>query len=222
VLLVDVGARGGIHPRWREVVDDTLAFDADAGVDTGHPPRAVADLRGVREFHLLRARPCSSLYRPNRSYLAGFPGALDRFAIDATRTVETTTLDDLVPDGVDVVLKLDVEGGERAVLRGAPRTLQRVALIETEVWFAPVYAGGALFPDLHRDLTDAGFSLVTLRRCWWKDLTGVPHLTTGDAIYVRPAHQAVSRLLSAYRRPTATGFQRLLESEADAVTDPGW
>jgi hypothetical protein len=222
VLLVDIGARGGVHPRWKHVVDDWIAIDGDPEVDTGRAPLVIADARDARPFHLIRARPCSSLHRPNPSYLAEFPGALDRFAIEETRTVDTATLDDIAPAGVDLVLKLDVEGAERAILKGAERTLPRVALIETEVWFAPVYIGGALFHDLHQDLTAAGFSLVTLRRCWWKDTMGVPHLTTGDALYVRPEHPAAPQLLSAYRSPSGSGFQKLLDSEADAATDSGW
>lgn len=235
MLLIDVGARGGVHPRWRNIVERCLAVDADADVDTGQPPLALADREGEREFYLLHARPCSSLCRPNTEHLARFPGALQRFAIDETRTVRTTTLDDIAPRERDIALKLDVEGAERAVLAGAGRTLPRVVLVETEVWFAPVYCGGALFHELHADLVRAGFSLVTLRRCWWRDHGGVPHLTTGDALYVRAEHRAVPALLEAYRTPRSLvqsalsaaaradggGLQRLLDG-ADAAMDDGW
>jgi hypothetical protein len=236
VLLIDVGMRGGFHPRWKDVVDDQIGFDADADVVTGRPAVAIADAAGVRPFYLLHARPCSSILRPNHDHLMRFPGAVERFAVEETRAIETTTLDDVAPVDTDIILKLDVEGAERAIIAGAARMLARTVLIETEVWLAPVYCGGALFHDLHADLTAKGFSLVTLRRCWWRDHGGVPHLITGDAVYVRASHREVPRLLAAYRTRRSRirsvinaatgcdrhGAQRLLDGAEDAHADVDW
>jgi len=55
-----------------------------------------------------------------------------------------------------ILLKLDVQGLEDRVLRGAVRTLPAVDVCITEVNFAQIYEGQAAFVDLVNLLSDAG------------------------------------------------------------------
>ncbi|KZY34117.1 methyltransferase FkbM [Roseovarius sp. HI0049] len=48
---------------------------------------------------------------------------------DKTETVETRRIDDLVPEGVPALIKLDVEGAEVAALEGASRAIRDGAVI---------------------------------------------------------------------------------------------
>jgi FkbM family methyltransferase len=56
-----------------------------------------------------------------------------------------------------VLMKLDVQGYEANVLRGAERVLQQVEYLVTEVSFAELYAGQLLFDEIHALLARQGF-----------------------------------------------------------------
>ena len=59
-----------------------------------------------------------------------------------------------------VLLKLDVQGLELAVLAGAPGTMRRVDALLLEVAFDRSYDGQPLFPEVQRTLDDAGWTRV--------------------------------------------------------------
>lgn len=54
-------------------------------------------------------------------------------------------------------IKLDTQGSELDILRGASRALSSCTLIEIEVEFNPIYEGQNLFCDVDRFLRDRGF-----------------------------------------------------------------
>ena len=58
------------------------------------------------------------------------------------------------------LLKVDVQGGELSVLRGATNTLRRTRLVWTEICFRKIYEGSALFGDIHAFMSNAGFILL--------------------------------------------------------------
>lgn len=78
--------------------------------------------------------------------------------------VPVDTLDNALENALDagspgaVLLKLDVQGFELEVLRGATRTLPAIdhVLVETSVG-GTLYEGEATFDDVYRLLTDSGF-----------------------------------------------------------------
>jgi FkbM family methyltransferase len=63
-----------------------------------------------------------------------------------------------------VHLKIDVQGYEREVLRGAAQTLAEVSTIECEMSLAPLYTGQALLPEVVRLLDEQGFRWVWMER----------------------------------------------------------
>jgi FkbM family methyltransferase len=145
-------------------------------------PRAVSDLPGTISFYRARASVFSSLHRPQPALheLYALPGSPT--TLIETTTVETVTLDDLVGDRAVSVLKLDVQGGELAVLRSGRRVLENTAAVLVEVLFLPHYEGDATFPDLHNTMTEIGFSLIDLSAPFRLD--GGPALWA-DACYAR-------------------------------------
>jgi hypothetical protein len=76
-----------------------------------------------------------------------------------------TTLDAWSDDaGISAidVLKLDTQGSELGVLRGARRRLRTARALEVEVEFNPIYQGQPLFGDVDRFLRRRGFLLWRL------------------------------------------------------------
>jgi FkbM family methyltransferase len=82
----------------------------------------------------------------------------------AQETVRVSRLDALdLPAGGRLMLKLDVQGAERAVLAGARTTLERVRMVECELSLVELYDGQALMAELVDLLGSIGFALWGLR-----------------------------------------------------------
>ncbi len=93
-------------------------------------------------------------------------------------------LDDLVAEGKvspPDLLKLDVQGYELGVLKGATECLRHARAVLTEVSFREFYKGQCRFEDLTEHLTAQGFRLHALGH---GTLLGRP-LVQADALYLR-------------------------------------
>ncbi|GAB2479108.1 class I SAM-dependent methyltransferase [Jatrophihabitans fulvus] len=89
--------------------------------------------------------------------------AAPQTAYVATEEVEATTVDALVEKhGIDLartLLKVDVQGFERAVLAGATATLPHVAGVRSELSLVPLYDGQALMDEVVSLLGGHGLDL---------------------------------------------------------------
>jgi FkbM family methyltransferase len=94
----------------------------------------------------------------------------------AEEVVDVQPLDVLVGEAVEAhqapYLKVDTQGFEHEVLRGAPKILERVVGVELELSLVPLYEGQTLMADLVRQMTDAGFRLASLEKGFWDPITG--------------------------------------------------
>jgi FkbM family methyltransferase len=61
-----------------------------------------------------------------------------------------------------VLFKMDVQGYEREVLRGATHALGRVALVECELSLCTLYSGQPLLPEMAGYMQELGFQMVAL------------------------------------------------------------
>lgn len=79
------------------------------------------------------------------------------------QTINVETLDDLEPEIVPpagrLLLKVDTQGYEMEVLKGATRLLRRVAAVQLELSLTPLYEGGPTFVDMVAFMATAGFEL---------------------------------------------------------------
>ena len=88
-------------------------------------------------------------------------------------------------------MKIDVQGGEMKVLRGATDLLLKASIIMTEVEFAPIYKNQPLFSDIDAFLREHGFFLLDLyneshvpyKASLFGDLKS--RLMWADAVYVK-------------------------------------
>jgi FkbM family methyltransferase len=102
-----------------------------------------------------------SLYEPNVKFLSRFSNLMDVMKPIATERVQTQRLDDVVDlDDLDF-LKMDVQGAELSVLKGAPRLAKSTLLIQSEVSFVPLYLSQPLFADVDTYLRNLGFQFHT-------------------------------------------------------------
>jgi FkbM family methyltransferase len=119
-------------------------------------PFAAAERSGDASLHISRKSDSSSLLSIMNSYTAAFPGTDEV----GTAIVETRPLDQLL-NGLEmtppVLLKIDVQGTELSVLRGASRTLARVDAVLVECSFAELYRGQALAGDVVAHLNEQFF-----------------------------------------------------------------
>lgn len=133
---------------------------------------------GGPSTHSLLPRPASGAqYHPERAALRG------------EEEVATTTLHAFCAErGIETidVLKIDVEGAELRVLRGAKDLLARkaVSLLLLETMFVEHYAGQALYHELAGFLHDHGYSLFDLYDLRRSAQNG--QLRWGNALFVSP------------------------------------
>lgn len=120
---------------------------------------ALGDEEGEVEMHRHDA------HTPSSSLLPSTARTHELYPQTVTQTlakVRLTTLDHalekhLVNMPRDILLKLDVQGFEDRVLRGAAAVLKECSACILEVNLEPLYEGQADFFELARLLTDAGF-----------------------------------------------------------------
>lgn len=130
-------------PRWRPV----RLFDL-----------ALSDLTGIAAFHVSRADDSSSLLPISDAQVSTFPGTEEvaELAVRTARLDELLTPDDLV---APVLLKIDAQGGELGVLKGAAGLLQHVTTVLVECSFTELYEGQPTAEDVVRFVGVQGFRL---------------------------------------------------------------
>jgi FkbM family methyltransferase len=204
LVLVDVGARGGLPPHWQAVdrFIKVIGFEPDQrSFDSLGQRQNVTYLKvglsaekGTIPLFLTRDAGDSSVFRPNQALLAKFPRA-ERFDVVGTTTMAVDTLDNQLRehaiDDVDFI-KIDTQGSELAILSGAPRTLAAaVCGLELEVEFCPIYEEQPLFADVDRHVSALGFRLFDLKPTYWKREAGRTaggekgQMVFADALYLR-------------------------------------
>lgn len=158
-------------------------------------PNCVGD-GAPRHFHRTEWGPTSSLYRPNFEGLDDFADLHDLYTVAESVPVETARLDDLIHERIDLI-KLDVQGAELDVLRGAERLLGDVLVIHTEVEFFPMYESQPLFDDLFRFLLDREFEMFDFSRLIRYSYRGQrdrqERLLWGEVVFI-PSRSRIGRL----------------------------
>lgn len=98
-----------------------------------------------------------SLYRPNKPVLSAFANLEHYVQLQKTHAVQTTRLDDIAEITDVDFIKIDVQGAELNVFKGARRALEQTVIIQTEVEFVELYENQPLFADVDQFLRAQGF-----------------------------------------------------------------
>jgi FkbM family methyltransferase len=178
-VIVDVGAARGESGRWalhafpnarihsiEPIATEFAELEkAAARHDHWHAHRfALGGTSGRRDLIVCEnIKQASSFFAPTITSSRTWPE--HDFATRRTEAVEVRTLWEFARDnGLDMIdiLKLDVQGAELEVLRGAGDLLARIRYIIAEVAFQPMYEGGCLFPEVMAFLHERGKFLRAL------------------------------------------------------------
>ena len=138
---------------------------------------------GEATLHIAANSSSSSLLEMAPRHVASAPES--RYV--GEERVELRTLDslrgELLADGERVYLKVDVQGAELDVLRGAERTLAQTELVEAELSLVPLYEGAPSFDQVIRHLAEREFDVVAL-----------------DPVFVDPTDQQLLQVDALFRR----------------------
>ncbi len=108
-------------------------------------------------------------------------------AIFRTETVSVRRLDEALPPMMhgakNLFLKIDTQGFEDHVLKGATGILQKVVLLELELSLVPLYAGQTLLPEMMNLVASLGFTPINLDRGFADNIRG--KLLQLDGLFVR-------------------------------------
>jgi FkbM family methyltransferase len=184
--LIDVGSVGPLPSPWNEHASQLarlLKFEPRDRVGSRNPRVTAVDAAlwseaGERDFYVYRGKrgTGSSLYRQNLEYVRENFESLrrrgsrrlaetwfDRSSLVRTERVHCRTLDEVLREQ-DVpydFLKIDAQGAEYEILRGAERFLESACLgLHLELFVLPLYAGIALLPSVETYLAGLGFERV--------------------------------------------------------------
>ena len=172
---LDVGARWGAEASWFRLkpLARLIGFEpdpvecrrlnekAESGQET-FVPAALSNYPGRGTLYVTREPACSSLYPPSAEMLARFPSLREIMTPVRTANVPLTTLAEWSRTAnvgrVDFI-KLDAQGAEFDILRGAGPLLDQCLGIEAELMFDPLYDGQPMFADVDVYLRSRGFTL---------------------------------------------------------------
>jgi FkbM family methyltransferase len=179
VVALDAGCSGGFPPEWEELDEGVklIGFDPNpeecerlvhqyagrAGVTLVQ--RGLGATRGPRAYRRLAFPMGSSLYNHADEWKRPLAYLDSWNEVQDIVEIELDTIDDWCREnGVDRidVLKLDVQGHELEILRGAASRLADVRAVDVEVWLNPVLTGAPLYGEIDGLLREHGFALWRL------------------------------------------------------------
>ena len=129
---------------------------------------ALGETSGTAEIHLSRRADSSSLLPIGDMQSKLFPGT-DEVGTLKVRVATLDELQDVWGSARKALLKLDVQGFELSVLKGAKQALKNCAFVYAECSAIPLYTGQALFPEVSAFLAGEGFKPVRRANEQWVD-----------------------------------------------------
>jgi FkbM family methyltransferase len=148
-------------------------------------PVALGDFDGQSTINVAGNSQSSSLLAMLPQHVAAAPES----AYVSAEVVEVRRLDSLFSEhcraGERCFLKLDVQGFEQAVLRGARESLARCVGVQLEMSLMPLYEGEATFTELLAQMADHGYSLMWLENGFVDPHSG--RLLQLDGVFYRTA-----------------------------------
>lgn len=142
-------------------------------------PYALGSEHGEKTIHVFASPGLSSILEPDDAAMQSLLPAPDRARIERTETIQVRRLDEVLDDlthDLDsrrIFLKIDTQGYDLEVIRGATASLGRVAALQTEVSMIPIYQHMPDYASVITELKSLGF-----------DISGMFPVTRDDGLRV--------------------------------------
>ena len=126
-------------------------------------PLALGSVEARQTMHVMKQSVFNSFLEPDRSRMAEFHA---RNTVDHEETVEVRRLDHLwvelerTHQIKNVFLKIDTQGYDMEVLRGAGEALDQIRAIQTEASVQPLYEKMTPYPVILDFLVERGFQIA--------------------------------------------------------------
>ncbi len=173
--IIEIGALNlGKKEKFYDLLDyfpnsEILGFEVDKNickrmntlskVGVKYFPFAIGKKKEIRKFYETHHPMCSSLYKPNHNLLSLYNNMEISF-LKGESEIETIDLDTFISENkignVDF-LKIDVQGAELDIFKGATKTIKNLLFIISEVEFIKIYENQPLFGDVSNFLSDNDF-----------------------------------------------------------------
>lgn len=196
-LVLDVGANEGQYAgelRRIGFAGDIVSFEPIAEVCARLRANRAGDARwqlrdialgssdGSATIQVGAQSATSSLLAPSE-YLVGQAAGARSVRSETIRVARLDTIFEPAWEKRSIWLKLDTQGFEQEVLRGAVASLPKVRLIQLELSLRPLYVGEPAFLEVAGGLAAQGFDLVGLEPGFAEASTG--RLLQSDALFAR-------------------------------------
>jgi FkbM family methyltransferase len=123
---------------------------------------ALGDVEGKQEINIAGNSHSSSLLDMLPSHLNSAP----KSKYIGKETIETKRIDSLFGDLCKptnrVYMKIDTQGYESRVLKGAEKSLMQIDTIQMEMSLVPLYKGELLFNDMCIFMAEQGYTLIAI------------------------------------------------------------
>lgn len=164
--------------------------------------RALGDRDGAAEIHVSGNSVSSSLLGILPRHLRAAPTS----KYTNNEMIQIAQLDTIFHDyyqtGDRVLLKLDTQGYEYQVLRGATESLPSILGVQMEMSLVPLYRGEKRFSEMVPYLTSLGFSLMSIEPVFRDKATG--QMLAVDGIFYRDEEQSPVPTAAHVAGPYAT------------------
>lgn len=196
--LLDIGAAGDISNRWTQIKENIMI----SLVEPHRKSAMVLKEKGCTViekffynkknlnliFYETKKSMCSGIFKPDFNYLNKYPKP-ERFEILKEIQISTTTIDDEFKlDNIPHFVKIDTEGSELEILKGATKSLQHILGLEVECEFFKLREKQPLFSEIQKFLENYDFEFIDfLRTVRWERnehrYTGQPQIS--DVLFLR-------------------------------------
>lgn len=123
---------------------------------------ALGDIEEQNEINIAENSYSSSLLDMLPSHLQAAPDSLYKGKESIEIKKLDSIFDNLCSTSTKVYMKIDTQGFESKVLKGAENALQKIDTIQMEMSLVPLYEGELLFHELYSLMIDNGYSLVAI------------------------------------------------------------